>query len=56
MVVSLLVQDNNNSNPNPNQLYIDTKVPALQAMHVEDNVAPVTAEYVPVQASDEEYG
>ena len=29
--------------------------PAIQAEQVEDDVAPVTAEYVPAQASDEEY-
>ena len=33
-----------------------TTVPAIQAEQVEDDVAPVTAEYVPAKASDEEYG
>ncbi len=31
-------------------------VPLIQAEQVEDEVAPVTAEYVPANASDEEYG
>ena len=33
-----------------------TKLPAIQAEQVEDDVAPVTAEYVPVKAGHEEYG
>ena len=36
--------------------YIETIVPAIQAEQVADDVAPVTAEYVPAKASDEEYG
>ncbi len=35
---------------------IETIVPAIQAEQVADDVAPVTAEYVPAKASDEEYG
>ncbi len=43
--------------PHPIQWYIcDTVVPAIQAEQVVDDVAPVTAEYVPAKASDEEYG
>ncbi len=34
---------------------METKVPAIQAEQVEDDVAPVTAEYVPAKARDEEY-
>ena len=34
---------------------METKLPAIQAAQVEDDVAPVTAEYVPAKASDEEY-
>jgi hypothetical protein len=30
------------------------ELPSIQAEQVEDDVAPVTAEYVPAQASDEE--
>jgi hypothetical protein len=37
-----------------NQWHIDTKIPAIQAEQVEDDVPPVTAEYVPVTASDKE--
>ncbi len=33
-----------------------TKVPAVQAEQVEDDVAPVTAEYVPTKAEGEKYG
>jgi hypothetical protein len=33
---------------------IETKVPAIQAVQVEDELAPVMAEYVPAKASDEE--
>ncbi len=52
-------QDTNNSTPNPklttqythsNQWHIEAKVPELQAEHVEDDVAPVTAEYVPAKS------
>ena len=32
------------------------KVPAIQAEQVEDDVAPVTAEYLPAKMSHEEYG
>jgi hypothetical protein len=32
------------------------KIPAIQTEQVEDDVAPVTAEYVPAKAWDEEYG
>jgi hypothetical protein len=35
--------------------YGETKLPAIQVVQVEDNVASVTAEYVPAKASDEEY-
>ena len=57
-------QDTSNSNPNPNptqcprpnQWHIETKVPALQAEHVEDDVASVIEEYVPAKASDKAYG
>jgi hypothetical protein len=31
-----------------------TQVPAIQAEQVEDDVAPVAAEYVPTKARDEE--
>jgi hypothetical protein len=34
---------------------METKLPARQAEQVEDDVAPVTAEYVPANARDEEY-
>ena len=34
---------------------METKLPAIQAEQVEFDVAPVMAEYVPAQASDEEY-
>ncbi len=43
-------------NPHPNQRHIKTKAPATQAEQVEDDVAPVTAEYVPAKAKDEEFG
>jgi hypothetical protein len=33
----------------------DKKLPAIQAEQVELDVAPVTAEYVPAKARDEEY-
>jgi hypothetical protein len=36
-------------------LNFETKVPAVQAEQVEDDVAPMTAEYVPAQVSDEGY-
>jgi hypothetical protein len=42
--------------PHPNQSHIETQVPAIQAEQVEDDVAPVTEEYVPAKARDEEYG
>jgi hypothetical protein len=32
-----------------------TKLPAIQAEQVEDDVAPVTTEYVPAKASHEEF-
>ncbi len=35
---------------------METKLPAIQAEQVADDMAPVTAEYVPAKASDEEYG
>ena len=35
---------------------METKVPAIQAEQVEDDVAPVAAEYVPAKVSHEEYG
>jgi hypothetical protein len=43
--------------PQSNQWHMETKpeLPARQAEQVEDDVAPVTAEYVPAIASDEEY-
>jgi hypothetical protein len=34
---------------------METQVPAIQAEQVSDDVAPVTAEYVPAKASNEEY-
>jgi hypothetical protein len=34
---------------------METTLPAIQAEQVEDDVAPVTAEYVPAKARDEEY-
>ena len=34
---------------------METKLPAIQAEQVEDDVAPATAEYVPEKASDEEW-
>ena len=34
---------------------METQVPAIQAEQVEDDVAPVTAEYVPAKAWGEEY-
>ncbi len=33
--------------PHPNQCHMETKLPAMQAEQVEDDVAPITAEYVP---------
>ncbi len=36
--------------------YIETIVPGIHAEQVEDDVAPVAAEYVPAKARDEEYG
>jgi hypothetical protein len=35
---------------------METKLPAIQAEQVEDDVAPVAPEYVPEKKSDEEYG
>jgi hypothetical protein len=34
---------------------METKVPAIQSEQVESEMAPVTAEYVPAKASNEEY-
>ncbi len=34
---------------------MEAKLPAIQAEQVEDDVAPVTAEYLPAKPSDEEY-
>jgi hypothetical protein len=34
---------------------METKVPAIQAEQVEDDVAPVAEEYVPAKARNEEY-
>ena len=34
---------------------MEIKLPAIQAEQVEDELAPLAAEYVPAQASDEEY-
>jgi hypothetical protein len=42
--------------PHPNQWHIETIVPTIQAEQVADDVVPVTAEYVPAKARDEEYG
>ncbi len=42
--------------PHPNQWHMETKVPAIQTEQVEDDVASVTAEYVPAKASDEKHG
>jgi hypothetical protein len=39
----------------PNQRHIQTKVPAIQAMQVEDELAPGMVEYVPAKASGEEW-
>ncbi len=39
------VQEHEDSRPN--QRYYETKVPAVQAEQVEDDVAPMTAEYFP---------
>jgi hypothetical protein len=43
--------------PSPPQsmTYMEAKLPAIQAEQVEDDVAPVAAEYVPAKPSDEEY-
>jgi hypothetical protein len=35
--------------PHPNQWHIETKLPAIQGEQLEDDVAPVTAEYVPAK-------
>ncbi len=42
--------------PSPQSMtcVVETHVPAIQAEQVEDDVAPVTAEYVPAKARDEE--
>jgi hypothetical protein len=37
-------------------MVVETQVPATQAEQVEDDVAPVTAEYFPAKASHEKYG
>ena len=34
---------------------METQLPAIQAEQVEDDVAPMTTEYVPAKASHEEY-
>jgi hypothetical protein len=34
---------------------METTLPAIQAEQVEDDVAPVTAEYVPAKLSDEKH-
>jgi hypothetical protein len=34
---------------------METTLPAIQAEQVDSDVAPVAAEYVPAQTSDEEY-
>jgi hypothetical protein len=39
----------------PNQWQVETQVPATQAEQVKYDMAPVTAEYVPAKANDEEY-
>jgi hypothetical protein len=36
--------------PQPNQEHVETQVPATQAKQAKDDVAPVTAEYVPAKA------
>ncbi len=36
--------------PYPNRLHVQTQIPAAQAEQVDDDVAPVTAEYVPIKA------
>ncbi len=40
----------------PKSMIIETNVPSIQAEHVKNDVAPVTAEYLPANASDEELG
>ena len=42
--------------PQLNHCHVGTQVPAIQAEQVEDDVAPVAAEYVPAKVSHEEYG
>jgi hypothetical protein len=39
-----------------NQCHMETTLPAIQAEQVEDELAPVTTEYVPAKTSDEELG
>jgi hypothetical protein len=42
--------------PHPQSMrHIETQVPAIQAEQAEDDVDPVTAEYVPAKASHDEY-
>ncbi len=48
--------ENKNELPVMSRTHIETNLPAMQAEQVEDDVAPVTVEYVPAKASDEEYG
>jgi hypothetical protein len=47
--IALLVKTNKESP-------LTCKIPAIQEEQAEDDVAPVTAEYVPAKASDERYG
>jgi hypothetical protein len=42
--------------PPQSMAYMETKLPAIQAEQVEDDVAPVAAEYVPAKARNEEHG
>jgi hypothetical protein len=37
-------------------MVVETQLPAIQAEQVEDDVAPVTVEYVPAKPRDGEYG
>ncbi len=39
----------------PQSMTYGDKLPAIQAEQVEDDVAPVTAEYFPAKSNDEEY-
>jgi hypothetical protein len=50
------VRKQGHQGPHSNKSQVETQVPALQAEQVEDDVAPVTAEYVPAKPRDEEYG